>query len=420
MLRTVLIFTIIVLFYSGCSAHPGKSNIYIDAFQGNDSNSGTSPGEAIKTFAALDNFKLTPGDTVFLKSGSIWIEELKINRNGSVGKPIVVTSYGIGEKPKIDAQKIRPNCIYLYERKNIVISNISFANSIGSGNIRIAYGENITIENCDFLVTGHGGIFIENSTDCKLLNNNITTPEGITYGQTDGIYSQRNNNILIEGNRIHLKNNHPDEHIDGIQSFLDKNIIISSNYIFQDNEKSNSQGIYTTNAQGKHIYINNVVYCPNTLASVIGFRNLDRGTGSVEVYNNTAKSRGSNNLYLTEVTDVKVKNNIFISTSAAYIIHVTSAVRNHIDNFNNNLYFRKGEGNIANYPPGGGGKTFNEWQSEGFDLTGLFADPELDESLRLMSSSPALNAGERIEFNSGLTMKGQLSGISDNIGASIN
>jgi parallel beta-helix repeat protein len=417
-IRIFLSIVSVLFLFSGCGAAHKKGNVYVDAVSGNDRNDGNTPASAIKTLEKLAGFNLDPGDTVYLKSASTWIEELKINGSGKKNKPIVITSYGTGEKPAIDGQMIKKNNLYLYKQSYIEVTNISFSNAIGSGGIRIAYGSGIKISNCEFTVTGHGGIFIENSNDCTISANSIESPAGIRFAQTDGIYCQRNNNITIENNKIILRNNEPDQHIDGIQSYLDKNITIRGNYIFQDNQKSNSQGIYTTNAQGWHIYYNNIVYCPNTLASVIGFRNLDKGYGQLELYNNTLKSRGSNNLYITEAEDVKVMNNIFVTSSPAYIINIKSVIKDRGNSFNHNLYFRQGKGNIVNYPSAGGGMTIEQWQLIGFDSDSFFADPMLDNKLFTKQNSPAIDAGKNIQYvQTDFTGKKRINGRSADIGA---
>ncbi len=412
---------IIMLFLipgSGCSTPHPKGNIFVDALNGNDANPGDTPDRAVKTFEVINNSKFHPGDTIFLRSGSVWYEKIRLSSGGSRKKPVVITSYGSGAKPVIDGQKIRDNNIYIYKANFVEVSNLDLKNAVGEGSIRIAYGKEIVIKNCDFLITGHGAVLIENSNDCIITGNFITSPSGMINAQTDGIYSQRNNKIRIENNKIILRNDQPDQHLDGIQSYLDQDITISGNFIYQDNLKTNSQGIYTTNAQGRHIYYNNIVYCPNTLASVVGFRNLDKGYGSLELYNNTLKSRGSNNLYITEAEYVKAYNNIFITSAAAYIINLTSRIKDPLKSFNHNLYFRNGDGNIVNYPAAGGGMTFKQWQSEGFDQQSIMADPKLDNDLNLTTGSPAIDAGENIKlFNNDFKGADRKKGKTTDIGA---
>ncbi len=151
-------------------------------------------------------------------------------------------------------------------------------NATRQGAIRIKHGNNIIVENCKFLVTGHGGVFIENSSACIIRNNNITTASGIQNNQTDGIFSQRNNNVTFDNNTIIINNEHPEQHCDGIQSYMDMNLTVSNNYVEQRNKKSsNAQGIYATTMLGRHTYYNNVVYCPNTRARImpVSYTHLD-------------------------------------------------------------------------------------------------------------------------------------------------
>lgn len=78
---------------------------YIDSVTGNDSNSGTSVLAPWKSFANLYKFNILPGDTIFLKRGSVWREELKIPDNGNDSSFITITDYGIGDKPEILGSK---------------------------------------------------------------------------------------------------------------------------------------------------------------------------------------------------------------------------------------------------------------------------------------------------------------------------
>lgn len=71
---------------------------------GSDGNTGLSDGQAFLTLAKLSNTALlNAGDTVKLKAGSSWAENLSIRGTGSPGLPITFTSYGAGNRPIISA-----------------------------------------------------------------------------------------------------------------------------------------------------------------------------------------------------------------------------------------------------------------------------------------------------------------------------
>jgi hypothetical protein len=69
---------------------------YVDSANGNDSNSGTAPGSALRSIGAAAA-RLRPGDTLALACGSQWREQLDIPADG-----IEVIAYGSGPKPLLD------------------------------------------------------------------------------------------------------------------------------------------------------------------------------------------------------------------------------------------------------------------------------------------------------------------------------
>ncbi len=75
------------------------TNYYVSSSVGDDKNDGLSPQTAWKTF---ENFTypartvtLAGGDTLFMKRGDVWYDQLAmIHTSGSDGKHVVVTDYG--------------------------------------------------------------------------------------------------------------------------------------------------------------------------------------------------------------------------------------------------------------------------------------------------------------------------------------
>jgi parallel beta-helix repeat protein len=369
---------------------PHSMVYYVDSINGNDMNSGLSAENAWKTLEKVSSMMYSEGDRVLLKRGSVWYERLSFKGNGSSGNPVIISDYGEGELPVIDGSLIREQCMHVLKGSHIIISNIRMQNATRQGAIRIQRSHNIIVENCEFFITGHGGVFIENSENCIIRNNIMTTPSGRFNNQTDGIYSQRNNNITFDNNNIIISNEHPDQHCDGIQSYLDHNLIVKNNYIEQRNAKgSNAQGIYATNMQGLHIYYNNVVVCPNTRASVMGFLNLTEGRGSLKAYHNTLIGGGANTLYIGEDAAVDAKNNIF------YTYANTSPVRLETSEYylENNLYYQPSGGNVVSYRKGIKGRTLSELKAAGREQNGLIADPKLSDDYTLLPGSPCIDNG---------------------------
>lgn len=79
----------------------GATTYYVDATGGSDANNGISAGTAWKTIAKVNATTLNPGDSVLLKRGEIWREQLTNASSGSAGNPITYADYGTGNKPSI-------------------------------------------------------------------------------------------------------------------------------------------------------------------------------------------------------------------------------------------------------------------------------------------------------------------------------
>jgi parallel beta-helix repeat protein len=104
MRRHLLVFAICILpFFPAQSA-----TYYVDAKNGNDGNSGTSPSNAWKSVAKVSGFQFQPGDSVLFKRGEIWREQLNFPSSGAEGKPIVVDAYGDGALPILSGADLIP------------------------------------------------------------------------------------------------------------------------------------------------------------------------------------------------------------------------------------------------------------------------------------------------------------------------
>ncbi len=68
---------------------------------GNDNNNGKSVDKSWRSIAQVNVQKLLPGDTVFFKSGDVFVGEVVVKYSGKAKKPIVFTAYGSGQKPVI-------------------------------------------------------------------------------------------------------------------------------------------------------------------------------------------------------------------------------------------------------------------------------------------------------------------------------
>src|SRR6266481_351679 len=77
--------------------------IYLNSIDGSDSNPGTSPQSPLKSLAAMQKLRLSPGDRVLLARGQVWRELLTIDSRwtGTLAAPITLSTYGSGAAPII-------------------------------------------------------------------------------------------------------------------------------------------------------------------------------------------------------------------------------------------------------------------------------------------------------------------------------
>ncbi len=76
---------------------------YIDAVNGNDQNDGKTPGTAWKSLNKINSTTINAGNKILFRTGQKWQGTLEIQNNGTAEKPIVIGSYGKGEKPVLSA-----------------------------------------------------------------------------------------------------------------------------------------------------------------------------------------------------------------------------------------------------------------------------------------------------------------------------
>ena len=128
-----------------------STTYYVSSLNGSDSNGGTAADEAFKTLGAINGIELIPGDRVLLEKGSVFENEfLHIKNCGDInGEKIVISAYGEGALPRIDANGSGiwhqdygteldysghvykgdvSSAVLLYDTENILIENIEITN----------------------------------------------------------------------------------------------------------------------------------------------------------------------------------------------------------------------------------------------------------------------------------------------------
>lgn len=372
------------------------TNYYVDAVYGKDTNPGTSSTSPWKTIAKVNSFKFLPGDAILFKRGAAWYETLNVNQSGTSSAGIRYDAYGSGNPPLIDGSMSRRNGIYVGSKEYITIKNFKVQNT-QHASIYITASRYVTVKYCQLYVTGHGGVFIQESNNCYIAVNWMTTPATFFNAQTDGIYAQRNSNNTYDKNNIVISNQHTSQHCDAIQFYQETNATVCNNYVEQNNTKGgNAQGIYCSDNSGVFRIFNNVGYGMYTTSSLIKFKNYNT-TGRSEIIGNTLYG-GKGALVQTNDANIVFKNNIIVTVGSYPVASFEKAFVNK-SNVNNNIYKRNGTGSTL-FAYAGSSYTMSIWKSSGMDINGAETDPKFAgvavKDFNLTSGSPALNKGANL------------------------
>jgi hypothetical protein len=159
--------------YTGITS-PGNTTYYVDSENGNDTNSGTSEANAWKNLGKVNASTFTSGDKILLQNEGSWVGTLHPQGSGTVGNPIVISSYGDNSKgsmPKVDGNGA-VHVVYLSGQEYWEITNLDITNSAIPGSRKVG----IEIENIN---DGKlNGIRIANNYIHEVYGNNVKDTEG--------------------------------------------------------------------------------------------------------------------------------------------------------------------------------------------------------------------------------------------------
>jgi hypothetical protein len=375
----------------------------------NGLNNGQSWGNAWESFADINWPEINPGDTIYISGGAVsktYYEKLTVSVSGTSGNPITITA-GVDANHNgaviIDGGDAR-NCIVVDNKKYINISYIQFRNggqNSGNGTIHIDNCQAIKVEFCNFEeINTHGAVFIEQSSNCIIGYNTITTLTN-TSVQVDGIYGQKNNGNFYEYNHISVLNNNNGPHCDAIQLYQGNNYTIRGNTILvENNSDNNKQGIFCTDNSGtSYIYNNLVIYDTMAWGSLIAHWNVNTGfTGTVRIYNNTSVSLSEKGHCVQVVGDNNaiIKNNIFWRQNSTITPATYGAGDKKINfivgNVDYNIYYCDAGTDIIYY--NGSSINLDEWQDLGHGTHSKRINPSLSNDYRPNSEdAPPVDEG---------------------------
>ncbi len=81
--------------------HSNAQTYYIDALNGNDSNSGTTTSSPWRSLAKVNITTFPAGAKILFKASNSWTGQLYPKGSGTNSSPIIIDMYGAGSKPLI-------------------------------------------------------------------------------------------------------------------------------------------------------------------------------------------------------------------------------------------------------------------------------------------------------------------------------
>jgi hypothetical protein len=407
MIKTVyiLIILLILLFVVSIKA----TTYYVDNTGGNDANSGKSPETAWNSIAKVNASSFTPGDIVSFKCGDRFTDATLLPPINN----LTFNSYGSGARPIIDCQSTG-RCVDLIKRSkdNITFTGIKFVNGFPT-DITMWNCNNITFESCN--IDSSKG---DNIHNCNIYSggtcSNLTIKNStLNYSEqgTDpnqgnlGIYLDGTTNVLMEydtliGNFSNIRIGF------GVNTFT--NGLIVRYCVLRNPRWDNIDDDGSAGAQ----------FCYNFFeSSIINVYLFTDGSGNYDsyaaknssYYNNTFITHGKNgSIHVHSKTGITngivFKNNIFYSdNSSGYFLYEESDGSSWpmgTWTFTNNLYYMNSPGRHWWYRHGINYRAFDKWQSLGYDMNSIIADPLFTNykagDYTLQRKSKAIGAGTNV------------------------
>ncbi len=105
---------------------------YVSSGTGDDANDGLSEDAAFKTLTRASQVVLEAGDGILLKCGDVWTGETFMPQgSGTFESPVVIYSYGDGDRPLIKNAGVDQSCVVLDGNQGIIVAGLELAESYG-------------------------------------------------------------------------------------------------------------------------------------------------------------------------------------------------------------------------------------------------------------------------------------------------
>jgi hypothetical protein len=370
---------------------------------------GTSWSSAWNSFSAINWSLIKPGDTISISGGTTgetYAGPLTVGANGSATAQVTIaaaTDAGHNGPVTIEGNGTLADGVVINGRNYVTVSGLNVRDIADAGFSVKSTSAGVIINGNSVYSGDPGGgnargYDVRNSTGVLVSGNSFATPTN-TAAQTDGIYSQGNNNVTFEHNHIVISNSNTNGHSDDIQSYQDGNVVVRDNWFQQANTATvNNHGAWISDGQtgGAVQFYNNVVLVPNLTSdsAVTDYKETSwSGTGSVNFWNNTIIG-GGRGVNIAGANLAQIKNNIIEPAARGYGVVLLPGTSLPTNAVSHNLIWAP-NASIANV--NNSSLSWAQWQALGYDAGGVNANPDFVNAAggnyALASGSPAIDHG---------------------------
>jgi hypothetical protein len=213
LIALAMVLLIVPFLYSTPAIYAASTTYYVSTSDGNDNNNGTSADTPWETLTRASEVTLSAGDQILLKCGDIFTDGLYPQGSGTAENPIIIKSYGTGNKPIISVgythKEVNNNhhegwyCIKLIGYAGYKIMDLEFCNSacgISAWYNNTFNNDYIWIENCYFHDMTNDSLCWPSGKmangDNALPAEDIQTPTGVAIAGVDGSTNPGDTTVL--------------------------------------------------------------------------------------------------------------------------------------------------------------------------------------------------------------------------------
>ena len=391
------------------------STFYVDCTNGNDNAAGTTAGTAWQSINRANQAQLNAGDSLLLKRGCSWSEQLRAHWNGTDSNPILIGAFGSGDLPKL--QNTRNGDVQITGTYQ-TIENIQTYNSPGSYDrilascsnqpvgwivgFNFAGGSNNTLRNS---LATHEALAVSltgNASDNRIVNNQFINNDGAWEAPSSSQGLRGGTAIGLSGTGNEIANNHFENNatICGNESISIELYNASSSNI-HNNTSFGDKDFIELGSGGTFVSSNNTIaYNVHSTSQAHSRFVVTRGQGDshgpvwqTTLYNNVAYGSGSDSqgiICMSCGTNVlRMENNVIDVVTKALYVGGSSLVES------NNIFWSP-----AGQPPKN-----NFVQNWSMSPTSRVVNPQFanpgNNNFHLQASSPAIDLGSSDSTKSG-------------------